>query len=505
MELKGSNNWSDVDSSEEEDVRANKEAEQPERRTPLFDLGLIYSRQPEAEPVMQKQIFQERDRSTPETVQGVTLGAPELTGIPQPVMPPELMMAHEGIEDRDEDEEDEKSEEKGEQKSTVRPVRVPLAPGVPLSGKVKAPVNLERSTPPEEVSDREARQDSARPFTANVAPSAGEQEPYAVSFAQPAAEAYQAEDSPPAEFGPGNRNVPPLPPEQITPSYSSPAGWGGGQENVYNQQVRYGTGPQPNMTGYITRRKFEHAQEDLRRKMAARMIVVALLSWYLGHRPVKPLRAQVDKLQDTSKQQAEQLDRFTYQQQEAQARIAEQNRQLEQFTRPQSIPFGPERPPVRPIEAPPVPVVNQQPKLVGENGEEVILQPGQRLERAGAYSVIVDEHNRIVQRVMPHGEEYKRDLSHEQIPTLLGARGPRFMSTGLSGSGSGGQPMAGSSSSPILPTVQLPADHSLPTAVDPSRSLPETKQNSVVAALTSPWLWLGVGVLLIAFFAAATI
>lgn len=545
MELKGSNNWSDLDSEERDAGGAKEDAPkqrpveaQPERRAPLFNLGVIYSRQPEFDSAFQKEVFQERERSAPEVAQGVALGVPEFGGVQAPeVLSPAEQAARAAqaaapeagpayAEDDDDDQEDDTDKDKKTasvgRAPVVKPRTASLPPPAPLEqrtmGTPVSPLPDQRNSQPSAAVEQFNRivhgdAELALPFDPREYQSPAKP-PSAEDWIQPLPPPQPTEYVPPAG---GGGNIPPVvPPERPAPQSPEPEprGWGSEPNPQVVGYTYNALPPQPNTTQYVSRRQFETGMEDTRRKMAARMIVVALLGWYLGRRPVKPLREQVSHLETANKEQAEQLNRLTYQHQETQARIAEQNRQIEQFTQPQAAtPFRSEqtaayRP--QPAEALVVPAEAQL-KVVGENGEEVVLQPGQRLVREGAYSEVVDEHNRVIQNAIPHGKEYQRDLSRERMPSPFGAQDARFTPGSTGGGGGGaGQPMAGISGAPVLPSV--PGSHMLPmnsAGQTPNQEaqhlLNAPKTSALIAAITSPWLWLGVGVLFIAFFAAATI
>lgn len=528
MELKGSNNWSDVD-SEESEPRAAKETpvektpKSPERKPPLFNV--IYSRDPEMSPTIQQPVFQERDRNAPEVGMGVTLGMPEFAGVAVPGLPQleqerlqQTGVAPEVIPETSEDDEDDEADDANEGRATSKQSSTRPVQATPLMAHVDQqsiiPSQAEQLAPysAEEVYSEPAEQTAEHPVPYNASEYQPPVRQHEDAWAQSAAQPQPAEYTPPA---PGGGNTPPVPPEHIRFQQPEPEGWGGGPNQVQSQYAYNTYQSPPNTAEYVTRRSFENAQQEMRRKMAARMIVAALLGWYLGRRPVKQLREQTGKLQEAHKAQTEQLSRAAYEQQQMQARISEQNRQIEQFTRPQSVPFKPpERTPVAPQTQVAEMIASAQPaeqqKIIAESGEEIVLQPGQRLVREGPYSFVVNEHNQIVHNVIPYGDEYKRDLLRERPPTPFGTQDARFGS----GSGAAGasQPTASSSGGPMLPGVQIPADHPLSAHVPGQAYNPETqrllntpKSNPVVTALTSPWLWLGVGVLLIAFFAAATI
>ncbi|MGH7158023.1 MAG: hypothetical protein ACREGD_03030 [Candidatus Saccharimonadales bacterium] len=514
MELKGPNKWSD--SEEAEGTDASREAPKP---APVV--------QPERPPLLNGIIFnrQERDRSATEVAQEITPGS----FMPEQVLPPVALAAEQARAQQSalpEISEDDDDEEEGEPQATPRPqprppVRAPLPVGERIDTETAAstlaaelaaapqeprPASSEPIREPYPSFDQLAEQQfSAVPSHAEL-PRTPQPPPEAAHHPQSAQTEYPSTATPNTAAGEGT--PPPPPPERPTPSYSEPEGWEGGGGNYEPPRQAYNTyHPQP--AEYATRRSVENMQEDMRRKMAARTIMLVALAWYLGRRPAKKLREQVGGLQATANQQQAEITSLTYQQHEAQARIAEQNRQIEQFTRPAAASFQQERTPgTRYAQTGErvLPPTAEEPKIIGENGDEIVLQPGQRLERsAGGYAVVFDEHNRVVQNAIHYGEEYQRDLARERMPSPFGVHDARFAPGGLGQASAGGSVLPGSpgqtaggydpvTGSPVLPPIQ-----------DAGHLLTPPKPHPVLVAVTSPWLWLAVGILLIAFFAAATI
>lgn len=522
---KGSNSWSD-DSDESERSTSSRETPRPVEpivpapNRPLLN-GVIFNRQ-------------ERERSATDVARAVAPGiaAPEQILPPLVVQPEHLRgpqppkVEYLPDEDDDDEESDEQSSSASKPSGSTSFVEEKLAARRPEAGTISPPPSIvELAMPAEDVpaipaapvvpSFEQPQQPMAPseafahpPVIAEVAPTPPERErPEAYQLTP----AYAAEHVSPTPAAGGGEGTLPPPPERPIPSAQPPEPWERGHERpVHAQQQAYNTyHPQP--VEYASQRSVENVRDEFRRKMAARSLMFLALGWYFGRRPVKELRKQVGNLQETSKQQQAELTNLSYQHQEAQSRITEQNRQIEQFTRPQAVPFQAEQvKSVRPPQSAEIrPQVEQQTKIIAENGEEIVLQPGQRLERAGAYSVVVDEHNQIVQNIIHYGDEYKRDRLHERPPTPFGAQDARYaQDTGAYSAGGGfaNQPMASSGGSQSPPQYSLPMNDAGQTPAEEAQYLlPPPKSNPVTSALTSPWLWLGVGILLIAFFVAATI
>lgn len=367
---------------------------------------------------------------------------------------------------------------------------------------------------------------------------------------------------PPRFAGGGNYMPPPPPPPPgaaASPNFS-PQPWQNAAvfaptPNQYFNSVP--SGYNPNTANMVTRREFDSAQESHRKKMAAAVITSLAIGWYLGHRKVKPLERQVRTLQQENVAQGERITTLE-RQQPMQPAAEQQNyepkyatappalRQAEQFQAPTaplsaesaspaplapsplrpSVETGAFRQPAAAAEMIPQGIpVTQEMTVIGENGQEIVLQPGEHFIQAGEgqYSVVVDKYNRVVYDRINYGESYRQDLQPERMPTPFGSKDARFVAGGAAAGGGGGSapmhaasgPMGGASGGvpgPMLASGQVAQDHSLPAdsvghtpKEEAQHLLNAPKPNPVVSAITSPWLWLGVGILMIAFFAAATI
>ncbi len=144
--------------------------------------------------------------------------------------------------------------------------------------------------------------------------------------------------------------------------------------------------------------------------------------------------------------------------------------------------------------------VKAEDRIYDEQGNEIILQPGWRVERStGGYSVVLDEHNRIVHDAIHYGEAFKRDQRREQLADNV------FATMG------GGAPVGGSSQAVPgpQPSVQPPASYPYgqsplgtpPGSVDLRHRLPGPR-NNFAATVFSPWAWTVVALLIIIYFIA---
>lgn len=532
MEQTGTKDWSDFDSKDGAKRRPFElpkpvipEAA-PERPKSVLDLGVIFDRK-DVPPETLQVVSQEHDHVKPEFVQGVTPGTPELAeyrasvpSSPQAAYAAQMDVirnraAVEAANDENEDDEEEDSappgvvapsKEESEPSQTPqafesRSLETPMLPGQESLGRPAVPQMAEVSTAPDSDPDEPAYQ-----------PPPPQQPP-----------------TPPPAAGGGVNNQPPPPPIQPGNTYPGPQGGGNYNPppppsyNRYPNMLIPPTSPNVLMQPSDT---FENMQA--RRRRVAGMILLLALAWYLGRRPVKPLREQVKQLERTTAQQDERISRLTYEQQAAQRRIAEQQRQIEQFTKPQAAPFEQQAAMAfdasqvdtpRQIKEPTaaattLPLFAGQP--AGLEGQGRLEQPGTSAaqpfqlygaeagRRPEAFSgPIVDEQRlpAAVPVALPRQGEVNQTANQEQAFSPLGRRRGTFV-----GGYGGGVPAGGSAS----PSGQFQAGYSLPPNADELRqetdySLDTPKRNPIVAAITSPWLWLGVGVLMTAFFVAATI
>lgn len=533
MELKGTRDWSDFDAKDGSNAKSNEASKQPlgetapERRAPVFDLGIIYNRK-DMPPEILKPVTEEHDRVAPEVAQGLTLGTPELSNATGPSAAQQAKAEADKMETIGSDDDDESGDsEKKEDTNTAATVPPkPIRPPLPVSSGSEAQ-DFVRPVAAEKPQDVPPIQNQAE--ATYYPPPTPAVEALTMPAAPPAVETTTFPSMVPEQTPPVRHNIP-VQPTEFVPPPTTVAGSGGNMPppeqfaqrpypepergnpldvghsfsqpapQSYNRYLYQ----QPNMfntMNVVSQRTFENAQEDLRRKFAARMILAVALTWYLTRRPIKPLRKQVSALQETTAQQNEQITNLTYEQQAAQRRISEQQRQIEQFTQPQAVPFGqefatPTRAP-RPVEVP---------QTFAEQPPEVAAQ---KQELAGSYNAVFNAYNHrpAPEATIPRGQEYQQDRSHE----LVGARDARF-TPGAGSAGGYGQPMASFSSTPTLPSGQSLPEYMLPMNAagqtpnqEAQHLLNAPKVSPAVAAITSPWLWLGVGILLIAFFVAATI
>ncbi len=139
--------------------------------------------------------------------------------------------------------------------------------------------------------------------------------------------------------------------------------------------------------------------------------------------------------------------------------------------------------------------------IFDQQGNEIILQPGWKVERSsGGYSVVLDEHNRIVHDAIRYGEAFKREQQREQLSDdVFATLGGGASASGPINTGYGPVPPAGQAPGG-QPYGQSPIPASRGT-VDLKHRLPQPR-NRVAATLFGPWIWTIIAVLIIVYFIA---
>ncbi|HSX33106.1 MAG TPA: hypothetical protein VLF91_02090 [Candidatus Saccharimonadales bacterium] len=205
----------------------------------------------------------------------------------------------------------------------------------------------------------------------------------------------------------------------------------------------------------------------------------------------------------------------------AREQLSQRTQRYDQLPQQPSSRFEAPSPPPRPIEAPrpkvatpEQPLLKPEAELTPEQAAQAAveqaykLQAGQHVEHSSWHNIIVDERGHEVQEAMQYGKAFEQERHREQQPVAVSAAadaqavGQAAVGSGVPGLPTGlGNPMFN------LPSGQLPPSHQLPggmgTPGHPQGQLPVRPQSQLVEAFTSPWLWAGLVVLLIAFFAAA--
>lgn len=173
--------------------------------------------------------------------------------------------------------------------------------------------------------------------------------------------------------------------------------------------------------------------------------------------------------------------------------------------------------------------------------EEQVREPEQRIEQDAWRRHVVDKAGHDVEGAMQYGNEYEQERAHELMgsnksavlpqpsgafrhdrtsdkasdqPSLPSEKDPLGAFSLPTMSANSGRATASSYLPPALPSRQsnrsiasglTPTDHSLPAGltIDTQHRLSDKKQSVVVAALTSPWLFLMLSLILLAYFIAS--
>lgn len=282
----------------------------------------------------------------------------------------------------------------------------------------------------------------------------------------------------------------------FTPSYN----WNAAPPAPSNNFNTYNNAP-PQISVEQHTAEVKSAEKDaekngLRRGLVAGFITGYVLKAYLAGRKRERYEKATEK---QIEQRDEQISRLQREQQEMAdrmaARVEDYKRRQEELTHSQGT--GAEKARAEALED--VPLEEQ---IFDQQGNRIILQPGWRVERsAGGYSVVLDEHNRVVHDAIHYGEAFKRDQRREQLSddvfTALGGGSP----TGAppQNYGTSAPPPISRQQQPQTPAGDLSGQH--PTA-DLRRRLPESR-SPLASAFGSPWLWTAVAILVIVYFIAA--
>ncbi len=529
-----SNPWSDDESEEDEDKKTrdtNKSAARPPR--PGF-LGTIYSRG-ESQPANAPQ----PKRSAPETARAVTspesdvarpaeeekqepTQAEDRPEQPQYIPPAEEIQqakAEETDEDDEEEDEDDKkdsharqlkSEELAEQQPVesaeppkpetpyfVPPVELP-SEGSPANAPYKSQADsyqlndrqpLQQPTeivPPVENQPLWQPERSQPEIARAIIPSEAEAAQPAIKTDQltPAWEAPQPASLPlsSAEFRP----VPSPVSEQTSGSAAAyvPAE---ARPSYYNE------------TPVVRRER----NNNPRLELAAAFATGVAIAWWLN-RQSKRRDEQLSKQLEQANQRTADIEQDyrnfqaqTIAENQSLASSLEGQRRASNVVRPDMLP------PIHARSETPRPVVEQ---LLGEQADHPPeLPPKEHLGHSEWHSY-VERDGHVVENAIDYGEAYHQERRAERTPTPFGSRDARFRNP----SGTGQVVGLGMSDLPdlSLPSGQVPQDHSLPASrPDPQHLLPskEDDRHPLAATIASPWLWFGVGILMIVFFLAATI
>ncbi|HJQ08293.1 MAG TPA: hypothetical protein VJ836_02290 [Candidatus Saccharimonadales bacterium] len=357
---------------------------------------------------------------------------------------------------------------------------------------------------------------------------------------------------PPTEFG-ASYPEPDPEPSRRGPAYAMAGSVPQAMFNTNQQPAPFAAtanlAPNPNALidpGQFSQAEYAAEKRGLRRGLIAGFITGYALKQFLANRKMRRFEAETNK-QLTKRD--EQITRLASEQQVAQHRFTEQQQQFDQlrqeqlqadqqrarqkesdhrsaserFEQPlQTASSHVETAPLPPI-APPQLVAEQRPFASAEaqrsqsaiSPEHQAAQQAveeaftaklhQHVERSAWHNIVVDERGREVQGAMQYGESFQRERQKEQISAN------RTGSSTNNNGGNGGDAAGGAyavGTPQMLDSGQMPVSQSLPPgqsqhADSGKYRLSAHAKNPITTAVTNPWVWVGVAVLLIAFFAAA--
>ncbi|HKU19026.1 MAG TPA: hypothetical protein VJP80_07225 [Candidatus Saccharimonadales bacterium] len=308
------------------------------------------------------------------------------------------------------------------------------------------------------------------------------------------------------------------PPEQRTPAEYSrdvPHRWSGEQSSTeIPAALRWGSERSPAFAEYYYDR----------RKRAGDFILAVGLSTYLAHRLDKRMQKRNERaFKEIRSEQAAQAEN----QQFLTGQLAGERQRADQLER-RVAESAAQQSPARRIETPFVhssqaaeanlsrPNATPESKPPQELAEREAVQPlehaSQRhVEHSSWHNIVVDEHGHEVQGAIQYGEAFQQERRQEQVPTVSASASPLSDASQQNGFGASVGSLPGGVNPLLdLSSGQVSAGHGLPAAsgsvpVDVEHRLPahERPRGQVQSTITSPWLWLGIGLLLLAFFTAA--
>lgn len=318
-----------------------------------------------------------------------------------------------------------------------------------------------------------------------------------------------------ASGGSGSSSTPPPPPPPSVPSPTPGLPNQGPPMFNFNMTPpapgstinRYNTVSSPQISVEQHKAALKETEHDsekrgLRRGLVAGFITGYVLKAYLAGRK----RERYEKA--TEKQLSQRDEQLTQLQREQQRLTEQMAARVEEYKQRQEAVAGSYSARMEGAgQRPNAEALQQAEKYEGEQlfdqeGNEIILQPGWRVERsAGGYSVVLDEHNRVVHDAIRYGEAFKREQKREQLSDdLFAAVGgstavPAPSDSQFVVSQSSQQGHYAQQSGGVLPSPER-------REVDLKHRLPEPR-NQLMATVTSPWIWTAVAILIIIYFIAA--
>lgn len=370
---------------------------------------------------------------------------------------------------------------------------VPAAPPPPPPPvhKTEAPVEVEVPTP----LLVEAELPPPLPPVEEVAYALPEEPRIEAWLSPPPVEAPPKPPSPPAEFAFFQREPAPEAPVPERPPEEPAVAW---QRPVPQELPPADTVTRAHESSYVQ----PHSHEEiwrLRRNHAADILMIALGGWWLNHKINKQRKENERAFKEVAHEQQVQNTNTEFLRHQATA----QGRRLEQLAYAQKQPLPEQKPAPTPEQ---LERLRQQvqaaeqvtaEQLASNNG----LQPGQRIERSW-YDEVVDREGRVVTGAIEHGRAYYEERQAEQAGYRYTQHQPDPQPvTYYDAYGNPVHPTVVHATNPLL--GQTPA--APPTSLSDVQQAGAKQRNALATAALSPWVWVGLAVLLLAFFSAAAL
>ncbi|HSX36439.1 MAG TPA: hypothetical protein VLH84_05920 [Patescibacteria group bacterium] len=263
---------------------------------------------------------------------------------------------------------------------------------------------------------------------------------------------------------------------------------------------------------------------DNRRRIAGNFLLAVGLSAYIAHRMdkrrAKTAEKQFAELRGQNREQASAITQLTQGAEQSRREVAQLTQANVLQTDASSAPrFEASRfaaapaaataaAELRPVQPGEVRSVTAPAEQIAAQEQTAAQQPdlasGQRVEHSTWHNIVVDKEGHEVQGAIAYGEAFQRERRSEQMPVDSGAG-----AAAPQAADDFGQPAFPAPISPFpgLSSGQVPADHELTTGTsrqsDLKHRLSAHPTGQIQSTFTSPWLWLGVGLLIVAFLAAA--
>jgi hypothetical protein len=392
-----------------------------------------------------------------------------------PVIPPEMRAEAE-------DEEKKKEEADDDSPAPAVPVRPHIrAPEAAAEEEDLTPLLHESELPP---SAAPAEEISFTP------PAPMEQPAMEAAWLPPApAERPPKPPSPPVEFAifqrePTPEATPPLPPQE-RPAEEPAVAW---QRPMRHEVPTENTATSSYESSYVQ----PHTHEEiwrLRRDHAADILMVALGGWWLNHKINKQRKENEQAFKQVGQEQRVQTENAEFLRYQATA----QGQRLEQLAHSQAQPLPEKKPPITPAD---IEQLREQIKAA-EQAKSSELDPDQHIVRSW-YDEVVNSRGEVILGAREHGRAFQEEQRAEQAGYRFAQYRPApAQTTYYDAYGNPVHPTVVHATNPLL------GQDSPPAGLPPVSPADAKQRNALATAALSPWVWVGLAVLLLAFFSAA--